>query len=72
MSTKRPSKMINMDTWAHFDYFDTNGISKRRGIISDNWETEFFKKTFMTKSHEEEVSMIISSCGYTYDYQWLV
>ena len=30
MSAKQPSKMINMDTWVHFDYFDTNGISKNR------------------------------------------
>ena len=28
MSAKRPSKMINMDTRNHFDYFDTNDTSK--------------------------------------------
>ena len=30
MSGKPSSKMINMDTWAHFDYFQANGISENR------------------------------------------
>ena len=45
---------------------------KAGGIISENWETEFLKKTFMRKSHEKEMAMIIISCGYIYNYQWLV
>lgn len=30
MSAKPPSKMINMDTGARFDYFHANGISENR------------------------------------------